>query len=445
MKKNISVPSLILIFIFGLFLSSQTAIASNQSLTIQEETKVIEIIAGDIPQWLGKPIRDYSLMSISRNRMQPIPFQIDEMDELGRVYFSVSKVKLQGELNKVDAGDELLFLMKDTGDKINSQTRTRGESVAEIEVTTASGEKRYVYIVAHSRLKSDEAYVRYASIYGRVETDHYTLTHNANNALNWDDFQYNAFEGEQKSPFDRMKLEISSSLIVPFPRLVLRNKNIVAKPIAEHVGPIRATTQFTVTLKLFGLPMQRFQMQVHYKPADIEYYTLFKIPRFRRFFLQKPEVIMAIDANNMQGTQIITSNDPNLISIADGTIDINEFELLTNRASLDNNWQWVRTGQQLELFTTFKYEVEAEYPVSFHLKDELTGMSGSERFEGKGPEAGYKIHGIPRKGEFGLSLTLSMSPGYDADHGEDIYNHIVGQPKTRITSLQSETVATLSQ
>lgn len=400
-----------------------------------EETRVIQFKAEKLSSWLKQPIADYSLMSVKRNRLKPIPFQFDELDIEGNVYFPESGIPLDGELKQIDSNDLLLFMLKDAGPRKQEDTKLAGELVAEFAIDLASGEKQYVYLVRNARVRSEEAYVRYASIYHQVETDYYSLIHNKGNALNWDDFQFNAFSGEQESPLDRMKLEMTGNFILPFPKIRLTNEEIVARPLAEKTGAIRATTEFEVTLYLLGLPLYKFLMQVHYHPAEIVYLSHFKIPAIRRFLLYNPTVTIAIDGNNLEGTKIRVANLPEVVSRVDGVISNLEIDQIARGINRENNWIWAQTGRDLDILTTFDYTINHDYPLGFHLKDEKTGKGKTERYEGKSPEAGYLINGIPRSGEFGFNINLYFSEGFELDDGETLYQTLKHQPTVTVNKL----------
>lgn len=74
----------------------------------------------EIPELIGQPVGDISVMGVRGGRMQPIPFQIDEMDQKGWVYLpEVSPNKLEGTYGKIDPVDEpvdeVVFMYRDTG------------------------------------------------------------------------------------------------------------------------------------------------------------------------------------------------------------------------------------------------------------------------------------------------------------------------------------------
>lgn len=232
---------------------------SAQALTFTgiEERQVIELKAERFQRWLGEDVQDYQLAAIKKGRFQPIPFQIDEVDINGDVFFEEMEVPIDGTQNIVDPNDRLLFMLRDAGPKRTNELPD-GKPIAEIQVPLESGEQAYVYLLKGSRLSSDTMYVRYASELGRVETDYYTLTMSSENALNWDDFQYHGFSGPQSSPLDTLKLRLQGGLILPFPRFTWNNKNFVARPIVEKVGPIRATNYMRTTFYMFGVPLIPF-------------------------------------------------------------------------------------------------------------------------------------------------------------------------------------------
>ncbi|GMV68440.1 MAG: hypothetical protein AMXMBFR76_08790 [Pseudomonadota bacterium] len=65
---------------------------------------------------VGQNVDRVSVMVVRGDRMQPVPFQIDEMDEKGWVFLpEVSPNKVQGRYGVIDPGDEIVFMYRDTG------------------------------------------------------------------------------------------------------------------------------------------------------------------------------------------------------------------------------------------------------------------------------------------------------------------------------------------
>lgn len=412
-----------LLMLMGIF---STQVYAVNSLSDIERYKVIEVPGQKLNHLLNGYLRDLSLMAVKDGHLKPIPFQFDEYDEVGNVFFPDSGVPLVGEIGRLDATDKLLFLFSDAGSKKTSEMISDGTLVAEISLQTEAGEHLYVYVVENSRLRSDTHHVRYSKDLNQVETDFYSITNNPKNALNWDDVQIYSFEGEQDSPMDTMKLRLHSGLFLPFPKIKLDNDNFVARPYDERVGPVRATTQFLVNLYLFKIRMVSFQIQVHYFPKSFSYAARANLPRIQRLALWKPQLLMSLDGNNLEGATIETP----LVAekgLVDGVVSHTELKIMNQGIDYDNTWIRVNTGLNLDVMSFFEYIEPLDIPVKVHLEDSFTEKDRPERFVGQSPNLGYRVTKIPRKGFVGIRVLMFVDELWQSEGGE-IARQLRSQP-----------------
>ncbi|PJF33444.1 MAG: hypothetical protein CUN57_02165, partial [Phototrophicales bacterium] len=138
--------------------------------------------------------------------------------------------------------------------------------------------------------------------YGRVETDFYTLTYDPENHLNWKEFFFENYQGE--NPLDSMKLRLKAGLLTSLTPTELNNNDMVAKPTGVRIGPIRTTTQLSVTVWIMNLPVLKLSSQLHHYPKRLHYDVRVVIPEVRRKLLVDPVLTMTIDANNLYGATV---------------------------------------------------------------------------------------------------------------------------------------------
>lgn len=376
-----------------------------------DEYKPVLIDGDNIPAALNKRIESLSLQSVIDGQMEPVPYQIDEYNSGGAVYFKELKVPIDGTEGVLDANDKLVFLLKDAGPRRESFHVIDGKPLAEIELTDAAGGKRYVYLAEGSRLRSEEQYVRYSTDIGQVETDFYSLTYNKENQLNWDEFSYAAFKGER--PLDTMKIRLSGGLFTEMSTVTLNNKNFVAKPIGEHVGPVRTTSQMEVTMWLFNLPLLEISYQVHHYPKSMLYDVRVVMPEVRRKVLASPMLSLSLDANNLQGSSVRTALGPRQDAIVDGTISPLEQELIKSSVTPEHNWIWVSTKRNLDVLAFFDFLGETREPLSLVYDDNLDVVDLPERFKGMVPNSGYRIDNFPMSGFFGFVVSIYLGEGYE--------------------------------
>lgn len=106
--------------------------------------KVITVEGEDMPWVLGLPLNELSLAAMVDGVMEPIPFQIDQYNTGGAVYFEGWHVPLAGEPEVMDGTDKLLFLFKDAGARRDPRAPYDGEMVAEILTRDRNGVERFV-------------------------------------------------------------------------------------------------------------------------------------------------------------------------------------------------------------------------------------------------------------------------------------------------------------
>ncbi|NPU94763.1 MAG: hypothetical protein HPY82_22855 [Gammaproteobacteria bacterium] len=398
--------------LFGLSLAG-SAFALTPPLSSIDAYKVITIEGEDMPVALGQNIDDLSLAAIQDNVMEPVPFQIDQYNTGGAIYFDGWEVPMAGDAKKMDPTDKLLFLFKDAGVRRKSTDPYDGEVLAEIKLKDTAGIERFVYLVRGSRLRSEEQYVRYSAEMGVVETDFYSLRYNKDNHLKWDDFQYLNYVGER--PLDSMKLRLKTGLVSSIAPTELNNDDLVALPTGEKIGPIRTTTQLDFTLYLVKLPILQLSLQIHHYPKAVMYDVRGIIPEVRRYLLKDPSIAMTLDANRLLGSTIRMANGPKEPGVVDGKIDALETQMRQVHFTPQQNWYWVSTKRNLDIVAYLDYLGDFNEPISPVIDDDLTREDPPEVFPGQLPNVGYRIDSFPMKGFLGFVVSIYVSDGLEGD------------------------------
>ncbi|RLU03605.1 MAG: hypothetical protein D9N11_03295 [Ketobacter sp.] len=378
--------------------------------------KVITVEAEDIPWVLGWRLEELSLAAMVDGVMEPIPFQIDQYNTGGAIYFEGWHVPMAGSPELMDGTDKILFLFKDAGPRRDTRAPYDGDMVAEIVTRDVDGVERFVYLVRNSRLRSEEQYVRYSAELGLVETDFYSLRYNKENHLKWDDFSYVNYVGER--PLDSMKLRLNTGILTSITDTELNNDQMIALPTGEIIGPIRTTTQLDFNLYLFGVSILQLSMQIHHYPKAIMYDVRGIIPELRRKMLVDPTLTMSLDANRLLGANTYTSEWTEQPGIVDGVVDSNEQAMI--KAGLDpaDNWIWVTSKRNLDIVAFVDYLGDFNEPMSLLYKDDFENDDPPEVFPGQMPNVGYGINEFPMTGFIGFVVSLFISDGFEGDPQE---------------------------
>ncbi len=375
--------------------------------------KVITLEGEDVPWVLGWQLEELSLAAMVDGVMEPIPFQIDQYNTGGAIYFEGWHVPMAGEPDLMDATDKILFLFKDAGARRDPRAPYDGEMVAEIVTRDRNGVERFVYLVRNSRLRSDEQYVRYSAEIGLVETDFYSLRYNKKNHLKWDDFSYVNYMGER--PLDSMKLRLNTGVLTSVTDTELNNDQMIALPTGEIIGPIRTTTQLDFNLYLFNVSILQLSLQIHHYPKSIMYDVRGIIPTLRRKMLVDPTLTMSIDANRLLGASTYTSAWPDQPGIVDGVVDENEKQMIEAGLDPKDNWIWVTSKRNLDILAFVDYLGDFDQPMSLLYEDDLERHDPPEVFPGQMPNVGYGIDEFPMNGFIGFVVSMFISGGFEGD------------------------------
>ncbi|MCG8313015.1 MAG: hypothetical protein MI976_07335 [Pseudomonadales bacterium] len=349
----------------------------------------------DIPPIMGMEIEELAVFAVYEGNLEPIPYQIDEYNEGGAVYFDNWDEAIEGTKNIVDGNDKLLILLGDSGPRKTPEMPVDGAIIAEVELETKSGELRYVYLVKGSRLRSDAQHVRYSIDESHVETDFYAMTFDKENQLIWKDFKYADYDGD--SPIDGLKLNFESGLFSSANKLNFDNDRFVAKTIGENVGPIRTTAQLHLVFILLGMEFIDVSIQLHFYPNGLVYDVRFIMPEMRRAMLIDPKLAMSVDFNNLIGAEGI-ADILEYPLLADGIMSDFEVHAEGLEFPADKTGLLLRTQRGFDILTFLDWVGDNPLKTTFYYKDNLNYQGNMDRFKGQVPDAGYRVSDFPDKG-----------------------------------------------
>ena len=357
--------------------------------------RVVMLNGTDVPPMMGMEIEELAVFAVYEGNLEPIPYQIDEYNVGGAVYFEDWDEAIDGTLGIVDGNDKLLVLLGGSGPRKTPEMPVDGTMVAEIELETKSGEHRYVYVVKASRLRSDAQHVRYSIDESHVETDFYAMTFDKENQLIWKDFKYADYEGD--SPIDGLKLNFESGLFSSGNTLRFDNDRFVAKTIGENVGPIRTTAQLHLVFILLGMEFIDVSIQLHFYPNGLIYDVRFIMPKVRRAMLIDPKLAMSVDFNNLIGAEGI-ADILEYPLLADGLMSDLELHAVGRPFPEDETGLLLRTQRGFSILTFLDWAGDDALTTTLYYKDNLEHQGNLDRFKGQVPDAGYQVSNFPEEG-----------------------------------------------
>lgn len=396
----------LLVFSFLLASYSHAFLAS----TDQDYYRVIMLSGDEIPPMKGKSIGDLKLFAVIDDVLEPVPYQIDEYNIGGGVYFDNWDEPIDGTVGVVDGNDKLLALFGDSGPKKQSYMKVDGTILAEIELQTKTGEKRYFYLVEGSRLESDAQHVRHSIEASHVETDFFTLSYEKENQLIWKDFTFADYQEE--SPVDGLKIGFQTGVLSSGATVSYDNDNFIAKTVAENVGPIRTTAQLHLTFVLLGMDFIEGSIQLHFYPNALVYDVRLIMPETRRAMLVDPTLTMSLDFNNMIGAKGFADNLSKPVHI-DG--QMSEYEKEANQLVLtpQHNGLVLNGNKGLSMAVFLNWVEERNSVTTLYYLDDKEFTAKMDRFPGRTPDAGYRVTKLPDDGLLGFVASIYFSDKFD--------------------------------
>lgn len=396
------------------------------------EYQAVRIEAEDVQAAQNLPIESLSLAAVVDGSLEPIPFQIDEYNTGGGVYFDHWDVPIDGQRDVFDAHDKILFINRDAGPRRSSSMVYDGKLLAEIKLSNAHQPDRYVYLVQNSRLRSDVQYVRYSSKEALLETDFFSMQFDQANLINWTQFEFNGFEG--KAPLDSLKIRFNAGIMTKATSTEMDNNNFVAQPVADRVGAISTISQWNVDFVWGGVPLMQASIQLHVYPKSMVYDCRIIIPAVRRSFLVNPQLSIMVDGNNLHGAKVRNSGSPS-VAVVDGQQSVIEDQMAKTLLNPERNWVWMTTGKKLDVIWFYDDLGGPIEPVRFNYNDSATLAEPPERFAGQVPRVGHTVLQFPTSGFYGFAGSFYFEPGFGTLAPELFTEVLRSQPDMQITTL----------
>lgn len=435
-KSLFLIGSIFLCIVLQSFLS-HTAAASNSEpqfgFSKLDWDKPLIVKGNELDQLLGQSFEELSLEAVKNGKFEPIPYQFDDINTFGVVHFEESRHKIDGAHGVLNENDELVFMLQDVGEQKQEGQIPSGKIVQELKVEGTNGGVGYVYIIQGSRLRSDELHVRYSAELGIIETDHFSLTLNPKNGFLWDGFEYFTYTGEE-SAIDSIRLGAEAKLWIPFLKVTIDNKNIIARPVAESAKSVRTTALYKVVAYLLGIPFVSFEMQAHFYAKEYRYIATLKVPTIRMAMLRRVDVSMSFDGNWEDGVKIYQEAFPDSPMIIDGKMSEYESNLGEHRIPRDSLAIATKGDYGFEVIALTSFEGIDESELSLIYEEYPDRELKPERLIGQLPDVGYKFHKIPRKGKLSINFRMMLNE----DFGEYEFADIEKEPTYSARFIDSE-------
>ncbi|MFZ5722939.1 MAG: hypothetical protein ACOY33_04695 [Pseudomonadota bacterium] len=377
--------------------------------------KVLSLLPTDVPALVGRDIAGVRIATMRHGELVPVPFQIDEYNQRGLVWFPDAGLPLDGRQNVFDGRDRLLLLAGDASpEPLPAGSVPPSGYIGELSIQL-QGEMRYLQLIAGDFPRAEQSYVRHDIASGVTETPFYTLRVDPKNELNWRHLMVRSWRGDaEQSLVDTLKMRIAGGVFTPVTRLSLDNDNLRPKVIGVRSGPIRSTLQLETLVVVSGITVMRMQAQVIRYPRYFEAYTLARIPKIYRMALVDPEVKVTVDGNNLRGGVTRTARGDGLRAVVDGKVDDAERQLIGRGLSTDDGWILFDSRNGFSMLTFLEIPAELRgIPLKLIYEDDATKRDRPERIAGQLPNLGYGIRGFPPGEDFQFGVTLAFDRDLD--------------------------------
>jgi hypothetical protein len=242
--------------------------------TLIRKYDVIKVSGALLKRFEGCPIERLSLLSFRRGDISPIPFQIDERDPEGHYVMKSGKTAGRDEdSGRLDANDELVFMVWDAGDHLLEDKRVSDRDLIEIEMTDPRYTDRHawVYLARYDRAapRSDIDYIHYDPSSERFISDNAIIGYQKGlGFMFYHDLIYPECAGGSGEDFiDRIKFRFKVDLFGGKVALERDEECFSADVLGWVDGPVRVLHSTSNHIRLFEhLPSISFDNIAEYYP-----------------------------------------------------------------------------------------------------------------------------------------------------------------------------------
>ena len=238
----------------ALFSSGANLAAAQEAKTLTRLHDPVIVKTGILTGFPTCDTAGYRLYSAQQGHLSPIPFQFDERDSAGEIVFSDTDAKDEFQL---DENDELVFMAKDTGDRIAPELLpATSDAAVEIEVADpVNGERGWAYLVhysAHVPPTSPVSYARFDPATNQARTSFYTIDYYPGRNFFTGLRIAPAAGGTDENMLERMKLRVhpTFSLLLSTWSPLFTEEDFSVRIDGVKNGPVRAIRRVRQSLNL---------------------------------------------------------------------------------------------------------------------------------------------------------------------------------------------------
>ena len=260
------------------------------------------IIKGaQVSQLCQRPINQFEVFAMRGASLEPIPFQIDQVNPDGSYALSEGpQPKASTHPGVLDARDEIVMMIADLGDRA-SPNASMPPGALEIEMEDPlGGRNRYAYIAtdAHPRLSAIR-YVDYDASKNSIETDHYRFGFTRN--LPTDYAPQSRKHENGPDLIDRFKIRVTTTVLQIF-HFNINEDDVDNRLIAWKMGPVRVIRRLTHSVRVvLGIRSPEVTSHDYFYRDCVENPFKIRFPWVPRVLFGDIKVRMDLDFTHLDG------------------------------------------------------------------------------------------------------------------------------------------------
>lgn len=417
------------------------AVKHEERKSMARTTDFIVINGRELPGMLGKKIDTLSLLARIDERVEPIPFQVDEINSEGEWILPevppeagrhARRTEQDDDHGSFDENDQLVFMIRDSGDRISQTDRPAdAQTIEEITLTDPlGGGKSWVYLASFSSPPpvSDRDYVSYRPDQNLLVSVNYELGFAREVPISW---SHLSFRGAPNM-IDRLKIRFETKIFgIRYRRNETHFKSHVSSYKDGKVRVIRRVRSSVKINRLLRTPSASSE-SIYYDNAIVIPFRA-KVPvslKSLKGIIKDMKTRGSADMQNLHGWTLRVNTDARWLRV-DGKMDETEKSVKVDGATwfvlsgppgaylcrviVDRKWDG--TPQELPITTSFYYVDDDQDP------------DPPEQVPGQSPNVGFYMQGMEKlsKGTFYFYIIGYMIKDY-REGAEQAYLDIMDRP-----------------
>ncbi len=397
------------------------------------------------------PIKNINLYTIKDGNKRAIPFQVDERNKKGKYIFPFGQKANPEESDGVFSGnDELVFMIKDTGDRAISGMFPKCDSIMEIEIIDPVDESnRWIYLVKTSLPPTDlstEDYVNYDITTTTIDAKNYIMRFDPDFTIGFARLSAKpVFGGTGDNWVDRVKIRLDVKTRFGF-RIIKDEDAFSSSDLAHIDGPVRVIRRTANQVKLWWKIKSPSAIIDNIFYYDYYYYPMkINIPLDPSLLFSEGIVRVSQDWLSLnREKQIKYYNSKNTGGV---TIDgkMSDTEKALNRGSFDWSATLCNNGKGPgTLSRLVRREQLGHFDYNLYYMDDLSITDGPEKESGHFGDTGYCFNDISavKRGMYILEMHQFIVPaGYEEGSANNYMNIMDNKLQYNVTEFKNITSA----